>query len=56
MDIKTLIGRKVTHKAFGEGTISWIDKARKYIRVQFAVGEKVFTMDTAFVQGFLSLK
>lgn len=49
-------GVAVVHKAFGEGTISWIDKARKYIRVQFAVGEKVFTMDTAFVQGFLSLK
>ena len=33
-----------------------IDKARKYIRVQFSVGEKMFTMETAFVQGFLSLK
>ena len=31
-------------------------KARKYIRVQFSVGEKMFTMETAFVQGFLSLK
>lgn len=49
-------GVAVVHKAFGDGTISWIDKARKYIRVQFPVGEKMFTMETAFVQGFLSLK
>ena len=49
-------GVVVVHKAFGEGKISWIDKARKYIRVQFSVGEKMFTMETAFVQGFLSLK
>ena len=49
-------GATVNHKAFGDGTVSWIDKARKYIRVQFSVGEKMFTMETAFVQGFLSLK
>ena len=50
------VGVPVLHKAFGDGTISWIDQARKYIRVRFAVGEKTFTMGTAFVQGFLSLK
>lgn len=49
-------GVTVNHKTFGDGTVSWIDKARKYIRVQFSVGEKMFTMETAFVQGFLSLK
>ena len=49
-------GVTVNHKIFGDGTVSWIDKARKYIRVQFSVGEKMFTMETAFVQGFLSLK
>lgn len=49
-------GVTVNHKAFGDGTVSWIDKARKYIRVQFSVGEKMFTMETAFVQGFLTLK
>ena len=49
-------GIVVVHKAFGEGKISWIDKARKYIRVQFSVGEKMFTMETVFTQGFLSLK
>ena len=49
-------GVSVVHKSFGEGKVSWIDKARKYIRVQFPVGEKMFTMETAFVQGFLSLK
>lgn len=49
-------GVTVNHKTFGDGTVSWIDKARKYIRVQFSVGEKMFTMETAFVQGFLTLK
>lgn len=50
------IGVTVNHKVFGDGTITWIDKARKYLRVQFSVGEKTFTMGTAFMQGFLSLK
>ena len=49
-------GVLVIHKTFGEGQISWIDKARKYIRVQFSVGEKMFTIETAFVQGFLHIK
>ena len=49
-------GVTVNHKTFGDGAVSWIDKARKYIRVQFSVGEKMFTMETAFVQGFLTLK
>ena len=49
-------GIAVVHKSFGEGKIIWIDKARKYIRVQFPAGEKLFTLETAFVQGFLSLK
>ena len=50
------IGVTVNHKVFGDGTITWIDKARKYLRVQFSVGEKTFTMGTAFMQGFLSIK
>lgn len=53
---KVQVGVTVNHKAFGDGTVSWIDKARKYIRVQFSIGEKMFTMETAFVQGFLTLK
>ena len=53
---KVQIGVTVNHKVFGDGTITWIDKARKYLRVQFSVGEKTFTMGTAFTQGFLSLK
>lgn len=53
---KVQIGVTVNHKVFGDGTITWIDKARKYLRVQFSVGEKTFTMGTAFMQGFLSLK
>lgn len=53
---KVQVGASVVHKSFGEGTISWIDQARKYLRVQFSVGEKLLTMDSAFVQGFLTLK
>ena len=49
-------GVAVTHKVFGEGNICWIDKARKYVRVKFAVGEKTFLMDHAFVQKFLIIK
>ena len=50
------VGASVLHKTFGEGTINWIDKASKYVRVQFSVGEKTFTMETAFTQGFLKLE
>lgn len=53
---KIRVGVMVNHKSFGDGTINWIDKGQKYVRVQFAVGEKTFTMESAFVQGFLSIK
>ena len=44
-------------KAFNYSKVQeGVDKARKYIRVQFPIGEKLFTMETAFVQGFLSIK
>lgn len=49
-------GVAVNHKTFGDGAITWIDKSRKYVRVQFSIGEKMFTMDSAFGQGFLSIK
>ena len=49
------VGAKVTHKTFGEGTITWLDKAGKHIRVQFVVGEKTFIFPDAFKGGFLSL-
>lgn len=43
----------VTHKAFGAGTVTWIDKAQKHIRVTFKAGEKTFIFPDAFKQGFL---
>ncbi len=49
-------GTTVKHKMFGNGEVVWMDKAKKYIRVKFAVGEKQFLFPNAFVQGFLSVK
>ena len=49
-------GVTVVHKVFGEGTISAIVNDRKYIRVKFSVGEKMFIMNSAFAQGFLRIK
>lgn len=49
-------GALVIHKAFGEGTITKIDKAQKHIRVKFKVGEKTFLFPDAFIKGFLKMK
>ena len=49
-------GSIVLHKAFGEGTVTKIDKAQKHIRVTFGVGEKTFIFPDAFKQGFLKMK
>ena len=49
------VGTKVLHKKFGEGTITNIDKARKYIRIAFSVGEKTFVMPSCFEEGFLHI-
>ena len=49
-------GDGVTHKKFGDGTITWIGVDKKYLKVKFAVGEKQFIFPDAFVMGFLSLK
>ena len=49
-------GAIVLHKAFGEGTVTKIDKAQKHIRVTFGVGEKTFIFPDAFKQGFLRMK
>lgn len=49
------VGVAVTHKAFGAGTVTWIDKAQKHIRVTFNVGEKTFIFPDAFKQGFLKI-
>lgn len=48
-------GVTVSHKMFGEGLVTWMDAAKKYIRVKFAVGEKQFIFPDAFIQGFLTL-
>ena len=49
------VGAAVTHKAFGAGAVTWIDKAQKHIRVTFSAGEKTFIFPDAFKQGFLKL-
>lgn len=49
------VGTAVIHKKFGEGTIVNIDSSRKYIKIAFAVGEKLFLCD-AFEKGFLKFK
>ena len=50
------VGTVVKHKTFGEGSVVWMDKAKKYIRVKFAAGEKQFIFPDAFVGGFLSVE
>ena len=50
------VGTTVKHKLFGEGTISKMDKAKKYIHVKFKKGEKQFVFPDAFIGGFLSLQ
>lgn len=50
------VGTAVKHKTFGEGAVVWMDKAKKYISVKFAAGEKQFIFPDAFVGGFLSVK
>lgn len=49
-------GDIVHHKLFGEGIISFMDKAQKKIRVKFNVGEKLFVYPDAFIQGHLKSK
>lgn len=53
---KVKAGDGVTHKKFGDGTITWIGVDKKYLKVKFAVGEKQFIFPDAFVMGFLTLK
>lgn len=50
------VGTAVKHKTFGKGTVVWMDKAKKYIRVKFAAGEKQFIFPDAFVGGFLDVE
>jgi hypothetical protein len=50
------MGDTVRHKLFGEGTISFMDKAQKKIRVKFSAGEKVFVYPDAFLDKHLKVK
>lgn len=50
------IGATVTHKKFGEGVVTWIDGAKKHIRIKFAAGEKQFVFPDAFIMKFLEIK
>ena len=50
------LGTVVTHKSFGEGSVTWI-KDNKYVYVKFnAMGGKTFQYPEAFIQGFLIIK
>ena len=53
---KVQVGVTVTHKKFGNGTIVWIDSAKKYLRVKFDAGEKQFVFPDAFLMKFLEVK
>ena len=53
---KVKVGITVTHKKFGDGTVSWMSNDGKYIRIKFAVGEKQFVFPDSFVLGFLKLQ
>lgn len=48
-------GDKVSHKSFGDGIVTKLDKAGKHIRVKFAAGEKLFIFPDAFKQGYLKM-
>lgn len=52
---RVVVGLVVIHAKFGEGTVTNIDKAKKYVKIKFAVGEKMFIFD-AFEKGFLKIK
>ena len=49
------VGMTVSHAKFGSGKIVNIDKARKYLRVSFSIGEKTFVMPDCFESGFLKI-
>ena len=53
---KVKVGITVSHKKFGDGTVSWMSNDGKYIRIKFVVGEKQFVFPDSFVLGFLELK
>lgn len=50
-----MIGTTVTHKTFGQGTVTKLDKTLKYLTVSFVAGQKNFVFPNAFIDGFLKL-
>lgn len=46
-------GTSVIHNTFGAGIVTKMDKAKKHIRVTFAIGEKTFVFPDAFREGCL---
>ena len=49
------VGTMVKHKTFGSGTVVWMDKQKKHIKVRFTAGEKQFIFPGAFIDGFLDI-
>lgn len=50
-----ILGAKVFHKKFGEGTIVRFDSNQHHVKISFSVGEKDFVFPDAFMNGFLVL-
>lgn len=48
-------GDSVVHNKFGQGTVIKLDKAKKYIHVQFDHGDKNFIYPDSFKNGFLTM-
>lgn len=53
---KVEVGVTVSHKKFGDGTVTWISADNKYLRVKFSAGEKQFVFPDAFIMGFLKIE
>lgn len=49
-------GTKVSHRTYGDGVISVIDKPGKYVVVRFGMDEKKFCFPEAFTSGFLTFQ
>ena len=54
MDLSAVkVGATVSHKKFGEGVVIRLDD--KFIKVEFAAGQKSFEFPNAFIKGFLKI-
>ena len=53
---KVEVGVTVSHKKFGDGTVTLISADNKYLRVKFSAGEKQFVFPDAFIMGFLKVE